>query len=110
MLQLTPTTSESKHYQTISFSTRVSFLGRCDSPRLAPPPCGISDVCQGRPDGQYPALIRGCSYYYDCQQGQFTSLRRCTIEEGGYFFNPDTGKCDYPQNICPPCGYKWWDW
>ena len=88
----------------------VTQPGRCGSPELAPPPCGTSDICLGRHDGRYPATIRGCSFYFECQHGQFTSLRRCTADEGGYFFNPETGGCDYPQNICPPCGYRWWGW
>ncbi|KAK3750276.1 hypothetical protein RRG08_015769 [Elysia crispata] len=87
-----------------------ALTGRCGSPELAPPPCGTSDICLGRHDGRYPATIRGCSFYFECQHGQFTSLRRCTADEGGYFFNPETGGCDYPQNICPPCGYRWWGW
>ncbi|GFS06404.1 chitin binding beak protein 1 [Elysia marginata] len=87
-----------------------ALTGRCDTPEQAPPPCGTSHVCLGRRDGRYPATIRGCSFYFECQHGQFTSLRRCTAEEGGYFFNPETGHCDYPENICPPCGYRWWGW
>ncbi|CAG5128102.1 unnamed protein product [Candidula unifasciata] len=58
--------------------------------------------------GRYPALARGCSFFYECHGGEFLSLRRCTEADGGIFFNPDTGTCDYPQNICPPCGYRWW--
>ncbi|CAL1539215.1 unnamed protein product, partial [Lymnaea stagnalis] len=87
-----------------------AITGRCDLPENAPPPCGFSDTCRGKTDGRYPALTRGCSFFYECYHGEFISLRRCTASDGGFFFNPATGDCDYPQNICPPCGYKWWGW
>ncbi|KAH9520287.1 hypothetical protein Btru_060429 [Bulinus truncatus] len=85
-----------------------AITGRCDLPEHAPPPCGVSSTCLGKPDGRYPALSRGCSFFYECYNEEFVSLRRCTSSDGGIFFNPATGECDYPQNICPPCGYKWW--
>ncbi|BFY97985.1 hypothetical protein BsWGS_01025 [Bradybaena similaris] len=85
-----------------------AITGRCDLAELTPPPCGVSSVCSDKPDGRYPALDRGCSFFYECAQGEFLSLRRCTEDDGGIFFNPETGRCDYPQNICPPCGYRWW--
>ncbi|CAG5123789.1 unnamed protein product [Candidula unifasciata] len=82
----------------------------CGLPEYAPPPCAMSTMCVGQPDGRYPATTRGCSFFYECFHGDFLGLRRCTESDGGIFFNPDTGTCDYPQNICPPCGYKWWGW
>ncbi|KAK7011769.1 chitin binding beak protein 1 [Biomphalaria glabrata] len=85
-----------------------AITGRCDLPEHAPPPCGFAATCVNKPDGRYPALSRGCSFFYECYHEEFVSLRRCTASDGGFFFNPATGQCDYPQNICPPCGYKWW--
>ncbi|BFZ01121.1 hypothetical protein BsWGS_04160 [Bradybaena similaris] len=87
-----------------------AITGKCGLPEYAPPPCGMSTMCVGQADGRYPATTRGCSFFYECLRGDFLGLRRCTQSDGGIFFNPDTGTCDYPQNICPPCGYKWWGW
>lgn len=84
--------------------------GVCDDPENAPPPCGLAPTCQERSDGKYAALLKGCGHYYQCHGGRFQGYNRCTYSDGGFFFNRDTGKCDYPQNICPPCGYKWYGW
>ncbi|PVD19358.1 hypothetical protein C0Q70_19846 [Pomacea canaliculata] len=87
-----------------------SISGRCDRPENAPAPCGMAPSCEKRADGRYPALTRGCSFYFECKAEKFVGLRQCSFEDGGFFFNEKTSKCDFPQNICPPCGYRWWGW
>lgn len=87
-----------------------SISGRCDRLENAPAPCGVAPSCENRADGRYSALTRGCSFYYECQGQTFAGLKQCTFQDGGFFFNEQTGQCDFPQNICPPCGYRWWGW
>nr|KAG5706508.1 hypothetical protein BaRGS_028679 [Batillaria attramentaria] len=76
---------------------------------LMPRPCGLLPNPY-RQDGRYVALTRGCSFYFECKRGRFAGLKQCEFQDGGFFFNEKTGKCDFPQNICPPCGYRWWGW
>ncbi|RUS75856.1 hypothetical protein EGW08_016377, partial [Elysia chlorotica] len=58
-----------------------AITGRCDAPSLAPPPCGTSDVCVSRPDGRYPAPLRGCSFYVECKQ---VWLEECDVNKFGW--------------------------
>lgn len=85
-------------------------LGRCGNAAAAPPPCGLAPTCRNKRDGRYAAPLRGCSFFFECEKNRFLGYRRCSYKEGGFFFNRQTGKCDFPQNICPPCGYKWYGW
>ncbi|XP_005106784.3 uncharacterized protein LOC101855365 [Aplysia californica] len=78
----------------------------CQYPEVTEPPCGIAPSCKGKADGRYPAVLRGCQHYFTCARGTFQGYDQCQLSKGGFFFDPYTGKCDFPQNICPPCGNK----
>ncbi|XP_046350574.2 uncharacterized protein LOC124131378 [Haliotis rufescens] len=85
-----------------------SVSGKCDRQENAAEPCGLTPSCTNKKDGKYSALLKGCSFYYECSNRKFMGFKQCSYSQGGFFFNEKTGKCDFPQNICPPCGYKWW--
>ncbi|KAK7010578.1 chitin binding beak protein 1 [Biomphalaria glabrata] len=77
---------------------------RCQLPKLAAPPCGIAPTCAGKLDGKYPNEAQGCAHYVKCSNESLVGFGECDITEGGFFFNPVSRECDFPQNICPPCG------
>ncbi|KAL8589097.1 hypothetical protein ACOMHN_017260 [Nucella lapillus] len=84
---------------------------RCDSPDKAPESCRSgAGSCVGRPDGRYAAREQGCGAYEECREGVGVRRGQCRVKEGGWLFNPRTGQCDFPHNVCPPCGYRWWGW
>lgn len=82
--------------------------GRCEHPDNDLRPCNQQNLCANRKNGQYPAPQKGCSYYFECLWGQFQGYKKCNFQMGGEVFNPDSRKCDGWQNVCPPCGYKWY--
>lgn len=85
-------------------------LHRCDSPENTPPPCGLAPDCTDKEDGKYSAPLRGCEYYNECKSHRFLRHAKCSLSEGGFYFNSRSGKCDFPLNIIPPCGVKTNDW
>ncbi|ESO86722.1 hypothetical protein LOTGIDRAFT_235309 [Lottia gigantea] len=85
-------------------------IGRCDKKENVPAPCGEAPTCHHKTDGKYAAISKGCSFYYECRKNEFLGFKQCSFSDGGFFFNNITNTCDYPQNICPPCGYRWWGW
>lgn len=82
----------------------------CQLPNDTPPPCGLAPSCRGRADGRYPSPLKGCQFYYTCTAGLFTGYQRCSAQQGGFYFNALTGNCDFPQNICAPCGVRTDNW
>ncbi|XP_025078284.1 uncharacterized protein LOC112554611 [Pomacea canaliculata] len=78
--------------------------GSCQLPNDTPPPCGLAPSCTGRADGRYPAPLKGCQFFVTCRAGMFRGHEGCSLEEGGFYFNAETQMCDFPHNICPPCG------
>ncbi|XP_076465470.1 uncharacterized protein LOC143297167 [Babylonia areolata] len=84
------------------------FSGKCERPKHVPQPCGTAVTCEGRGDGRYPWPAGGCGFYFRCRGGRLEDVGRCGVGEGGVLFNERTGKCDFPHNVCPPCGYRWW--
>ncbi|XP_046373703.2 uncharacterized protein LOC124147113 [Haliotis rufescens] len=80
--------------------------GKCDVVNNTPPPCGLAPSCLGKLDGAYPAPLRGCQYYYACENEMFRGYGKCSLRQGGFYFNPTTRECDFPTNICSPCGVK----
>ncbi|CAH1772593.1 unnamed protein product, partial [Owenia fusiformis] len=57
--------------------------------------------CTGRADGYYPDIETGCTTYYLCSNGNFATRQFCP---DGLVFNVNNGVCDWPYNVCPPCG------
>ncbi|XP_041375059.1 uncharacterized protein LOC121387889 [Gigantopelta aegis] len=72
------------------FSTASGTCVRADR---APEPCGNTPSCKDKPDGRYPAMAKGCSFYYRCSSGTFQGFKQCTRSDGGFFFNARKGKC-----------------
>jgi hypothetical protein len=54
--------------------------------------------------------LKGCQFYFTCSSEAFVGYGQCSIEDGGFYFNEHTGKCDFPQNVCAPCGIKTENW
>merc|ERR1712179_635102 len=52
--------------------------------------------CKEQPDGSYET---SCKTYVECTDGTGKEIE-CT---GGQLFNSETGKCDEPANVGPPC-------
>ncbi|XP_041360363.1 uncharacterized protein LOC121376525 [Gigantopelta aegis] len=80
--------------------------GECDAANNTPAPCGMGPSCFGKKNGRYPSPLRGCEYFYTCHNEMFRGYEKCTLKKGGFYFNPETEKCDFPPNICAPCGVK----
>ncbi|XP_070178403.1 uncharacterized protein [Littorina saxatilis] len=80
--------------------------GLCQLPNDTPPPCGLAPSCRDKADGRYPSPLKGCQFYYTCRAGHFVSYGQCSVEQGGFYFNALTGRCDFPQNVCAPCGIR----
>ncbi|KAK7496931.1 hypothetical protein BaRGS_00011911 [Batillaria attramentaria] len=80
--------------------------GSCQLPNDTPAPCGLAPSCTGRADGRYPSSVKGCQFYFTCRAGVFRGYGRCSVEDGGFYFNPESQSCDFPQNICSPCGVR----
>ncbi|CAH1801657.1 unnamed protein product [Owenia fusiformis] len=57
--------------------------------------------CTGRPDGYYPDLETGCSWYFTCAAGIMSGFFQCPQ---GLVFDPEDKTCDWPYAACPPCG------
>ncbi|KAK6180028.1 hypothetical protein SNE40_012249 [Patella caerulea] len=84
------------------------LIGRCDRRENVEAPCGEAPTCHHKSNGKYAAQTKGCSFYYECYNHAFQGYKQCSFSKGGFFFNNVTNRCDFPQNICPPCGYRWW--
>ena len=84
--------------------------GSCQLPNDTPPPCGLAPSCRGKADGRYPSPLKGCQFFYTCRAGVLSGYGRCSIEQGGFYFNTLTGSCDFPQNVCAPCGVRTENW
>ncbi|KAK6178875.1 hypothetical protein SNE40_011361 [Patella caerulea] len=83
---------------------------RCEDVNDTPAPCGLAPSCQGKPNGRYPAPLKGCEHYFVCQQEHFIGYEKCSYDKGGFYFNPTTQECDFPLNICGNCGTRVSNW
>ncbi|XP_046373608.1 uncharacterized protein LOC124147048 isoform X2 [Haliotis rufescens] len=101
----------SRNFTILMKTCAVGFVfnhvtGKCDDVNNTPPPCGMAPSCFGRKDGRYPSPLKGCQYFYKCSDGLFRGYEKCSLATGGFYFNQYSQKCDFPKNICGPCGFK----
>ncbi|ESP05227.1 hypothetical protein LOTGIDRAFT_152043 [Lottia gigantea] len=82
------------------------LTGRCGDVNNTPVPCGLAPSCHGKIDGNYPSTLKGCQYFYVCKRQRFIKYEKCGWDKGGFYFNPESKKCDFPMNICGACGTK----
>ncbi|XP_041376896.1 chitin-binding domain protein cbd-1-like [Gigantopelta aegis] len=61
------------------------------------PAAVFATICTDQPDGAYEI---SCKAYTSCTNGKGTIIN-C---ERDLVFNNNTGKCDVPKNVGPPCG------
>ncbi|GAB1606158.1 hypothetical protein Ahia01_000898200 [Argonauta hians] len=78
------------------------------SSRKCEPPA-MQENCMNKADGRYKYPEAECLAFYECHQQKSLGVVQCTDNLNGTRFNFQTGGCDQPQNICPPCGYKWFN-
>ena len=72
----------------------------CGDVSEAAPPCGLAPSCGGRPDGRYPALDKGVSFFYTCRNSTFAGYSSCTRDQGGLAFSALRRQCDAPRSVC----------
>lgn len=82
----------------------------CEDVTTTPPPCGLAPDCKNTTDGRYPAMHRGSQFYYVCKDEIVDAIRACSLDEGGFVFDPIKRRCDFPRNVCRPLGTKILGW
>ncbi|CAH1801648.1 unnamed protein product [Owenia fusiformis] len=75
--------------------------GTCDTVENVPPPCGVLRNCTGKADGYYANTDDNCLSYHYCEGEQFMSNNICN---DGLVFDEAQQICNWPANVCPPCG------
>ncbi|XP_029643690.1 uncharacterized protein LOC115218061 [Octopus sinensis] len=69
----------------------------------------MKDYCANKADGRYKHPLGKCIAFLECKQQTTLRVAQCSDNLNGTRFNSLTRSCDLPQNVCPPCGYKWFD-